>query len=521
MINVRQIKLEVTKVSINNLYYKVAKKLRIKESDIKELKIFRKSIDARDKNNIYYIYEVSILADNEDKILNLKDNDIYKTPSLEYVMPNIGAEKLEYSPVVVGSGPAGLFTAYILALKGYKPIVIERGEEVLKRVETVNKFWQTGKLNKESNVSFGEGGAGTFSDGKLNTCVSDKNNRIRKVFETFIECGADESILYDYKPHIGTDVLVDVVKKLRNKIIDLGGTFLYNSCLTNIIIENNQVKKIIINNKDEINTNILVLAIGNSARDTFRLLKDLGLNIESKNFAVGFRIIHKQDLIDESQFGNKYASILSPATYKLTYQASNNRAVYSFCMCPGGYVVNSSSEDGKLAINGMSYFKRNSGYANSAIVVSVRKDDFKDPIEFQRDIEKKAHEVGNGKIPVQTLKDFYNNEVTDNISISSIKGNYQYSNLNNILPGYLTNSIKQALRYFDTKIKGFASDDAVLCAVESRTSSPIRINRDLNYESNIKGIYPCGEGAGYAGGITSSAVDGIKVAEAIISKYRM
>ena len=521
MINVRQIKLEVTKDSINNLYYKVAKKLRIKESDIKELKIFRKSIDARNKNNIYYIYEVSILVDNEDKILNLKDNDIYKTPSLEYVMPNIGAEKLEHSPVVVGSGPAGLFTAYILALKGYKPIVIERGEEVSKRIKTVNKFWQTGALNKESNVSFGEGGAGTFSDGKLNTCVSEKNNRIRKVFETFIQCGADESILYDYKPHIGTDVLVNVVKNLRNKIIELGGTFLYNSCLTDIVIENNQVKKIIINNKDEINSNILVLAIGNSARDTFKMLYDLGLNMEAKNFAVGFRIIHKQDLIDEAQYGNKYASILSPATYKLTYQASNNRAVYSFCMCPGGYVVNSSSEEKMLAINGMSYFKRDSGYANSAIVVSVSKDDFKDPIEFQRELEKKTFEVGNGKIPVQTLKDFYNNEVTNNISISSIKGNYQYSNLNNILPEYLTDTIKEALKYFDTKIKGFASDDALLCAVESRTSSPIRINRDLNYESNIKGIYPCGEGAGYAGGITSSAVDGIKVAEAIIKRYKM
>ena len=487
MINIRQIKIEVTNDNLDNLFFSITKKLHIKKEDIKSLKIFKKSIDARDKNHIYHIYEVSIAIDNENKYLKYKD--VYKTPDLSYKMPSKGNIKLEHRPVIIGSGPAGLFAAYILALNAFKPIIIERGKKVEERIKDVDLFWKTGKLNINSNVSFGEGGAGTFSDGKLNTCISDENNRIRKVFNTFIECGAHEDILYDYKPHIGTDILSNVIKNLRNKIIDLGGTFLYNSCLTNIIFENNKVTKIMINNQDTIDTNILILAIGNAARDTYKLLYNLGLNMTSKNFAVGLRVAHPQALIDKAQYGLKYSKLLSPATYKLTYHSSNNKGVYSFCMCPGGYVVNSSSINNRLAINGMSYYKRDSGYANSAIIATVSKEDF---------------------------------GILDKIEdISFIKGSYTYANLNELFSKEITLSIKEALNSFAYKINDFNNPNTILCGVETRTSSPVRICRDENFEANIKGIYPCGEGAGYAGGITSSAVDGIKVAEAIVSKYKM
>ena len=524
MINIRQIKIEVTNDNLDNLFFSITKKLHIKKEDIKSLKIFKKSIDARDKNHIYYIYEVSIGIENENKYL--KDKDVYKTPDLSYKMPSKGNIKLEHRPVIIGSGPAGLFAAYILALNDFKPIIIERGKKVEERIKDVDLFWKTGKLNINSNVSFGEGGAGTFSDGKLNTCISDENNRIRKVFNTFIECGAHEDILYDYKPHIGTDILSNVIKNLRNKIIDLGGTFLYNSCLTNIIFENNKVTKIMINNQDIIDTDILILAIGNAARDTYKLLYNLGLNMTSKNFAVGLRVVHPQALIDKAQYGLKYSKLLSPATYKLTYHSSNNKGVYSFCMCPGGYVVNSSSINNRLAINGMSYYKRDSGYANSAIIATVSKEDFGnnvlDGIAYQERLEKKAYELGQGSIPIQTLKDFYNNTVLDKIeNISFIKGSYTYANLNELFSKEITLSIKEALNSFAYKINDFNNPNTILCGVETRTSSPVRICRDENFEANIKGIYPCGEGAGYAGGITSSAVDGIKVAEAIIKNYKM
>ena len=524
MINVRQIKIAVTDDKVENIYSKIYQKIHLKKEDIKSLKIFKKSLDARNKDNIYYVYELMIEAINETKYLKYKD--VYPTFDLTYKMPLAGSIQLLKRPVIVGSGPSGLFAAYILALKGFKPLIIERGKPVEKRLKDVELFWQTGKLNDNSNVSFGEGGAGTFSDGKLNTCINDENNRIRKVFTTFIECGANEDILYDYKPHIGTDILSNVIKNLRNKIIDLGGTFLYNSCLTNIIFENNKVTKIMINNQDTIDTDILILAIGNAARDTYKLLYNLGLNMTSKNFAVGLRVVHPQALIDKAQYGLKYSKLLSPATYKLTYHSSNNKGVYSFCMCPGGYVVNSSSIKNHLAINGMSYYKRDSGYANSAIIATVSKEDFGnnvlDGIAYQERLEKKAYELGQGSIPIQTLKDFYNNTILDKIEdISFIKGSYTYANLNELFSKEITLSIKEALNSFAYKINDFNNPNTILCGVETRTSSPVRICRDENFEANIKGIYPCGEGAGYAGGITSSAVDGIKVAEAIVSKYKM
>lgn len=525
MLKVRQIKIEVTKNNKDNLIKSISKKLKTDISNIENYTIEKLSIDARNKEEIYYVYEVNVNVKNELEILNRnKNNDVTLTNHKKYEIKEKGNLKINNRPIIVGSGPAGLFAAYILAENGYKPLIIERGENIEKRVESVETFWKTGKLNKNSNVQFGEGGAGTFSDGKLNTLIKDELCRGKKVFETFVENGADEEILYSYKPHIGTNMLRIVIKNMREKIIKMGGTFKYNTCLTNIIYENDTLKQIEVNNNELIDCDVLVLAIGHSARDTFYMLNNK-LNMEAKPFAVGIRVAHKQSMIDESQFGKKYKDILSPATYKLTY--NNDRGVYSFCMCPGGYIVNASSEENMLAINGMSNHERESGFANSAIVVTITPNDFgKNPldgIEYQRSLEKKAYELGNGKIPVQLLKDFKENKISESLgNIEYVfKGDYKLANLNELLPIYISNSIKEGFISFGKKINGFDNDDTILAGIESRTSSPVRIIRNDLFESNIKGIYPSGEGAGYAGGITSAAIDGIKVAEAIIKKYEV
>lgn len=527
MLRLRQIKVEAENDSKENLVKAICKKIKISKEDIIDVHIHKQSIDARSKECIYYVYEVNIEVKNEKEVLKKnKSADVFLAPDLKYNFVKCGTAKLNHRPVIVGSGPAGLFTAYVLAENGYKPIVIERGQNVDERIESVKRFWKDGTLNSNSNVQFGEGGAGTFSDGKLNTLVKDENNRGRKVFETFVKCGAKEDILYSYKPHVGTDVLIKVVKNMRKDIENMGGTFLYNTCLTSINIENDKVKSIEINYSDTIECEVLVLAIGHSARDTFKMIYDLGIKMEGKPFAVGIRVQHTQDDINMSQFGKKYKDILSPATYKLTYRASNNRGVYSFCMCPGGYVVNASSEENRLAINGMSYNARDSKNANSAIVVTITPDDFgKEPldgVEYQRKLEEKAYKAGNGKIPVQLLKDFNANILSKKFGKvePAFCGDYEFSNINDILPGDITESIKEAFGEFGKKIKGFDSEDTILAAVESRTSSPVRIVRNEEFESNIIGVYPCGEGAGYAGGITSAAMDGIKVAEKIGQKYK-
>lgn len=522
MIRVRQISVDIQK---NDLKTKVALKLNIKENDIKKIKINKKSIDARKKPDLYFVYEVDVEVENEDIILNKNKNiDILKTPNEEYKFYITGDKKLNHRPIIVGSGPAGLFTAYMLAMNNYNPIIIERGEDIDNRVKSVEKFWETGKLNINSNVQFGEGGAGTFSDGKLNTLVKDTLFRNKKVLEIFVENGANPEILYNNKPHIGTDKLREIIKNLRNKIIEKGGIFKYNSILNDIKIENERLKKVKIND-EWIDTDILVLAIGHSARDTFKMLYDNKLNMEAKPFAIGIRIQHKQDMINKSQYGPK-ANLLKPASYKLTYKASNKRGVYTFCMCPGGYVVNSSSEENSLSINGMSNEARESENANSAIIVTVSPKDFGnnplDGIKYQKKLEEDTYKIGNGKIPIQTFKDFYDNKKTTKLgSINpTFKGEYTLSNLNNLFPHYINDVLKEGIKFFDKKIKGFACDDAILAAIESRTSSPVRIIRDEFLESNIKGIYPSGEGAGYAGGITSAAMDGIKVAEEIAKKYK-
>ena len=524
MIRVRQIKILVEEDNKDKLIDIVSKKLKINKDSILNYKINKKSIDARDKNKIYYVYEIDVNLDNESKIRFGKD--IIRVDKEEYIFPDNGNEKLDRRIVIVGSGPSGLFCGYLLSKYGYKPLIIERGERVEDRINSVNTFFETGKLNPNSNIQFGEGGAGTFSDGKLNTLIKDTDNRMKFVYETFVENGADPDILYDYKPHIGTDVLVNVIKNMREKIISYGGEIRFNTCLTDIDIVDNKISSIEVNNNEKIDVSLLVLAIGHSSRDTIRMLLSKNIKMEPKGFAVGYRVVHNQDMIDASQYGEKYKDILSPATYKLTYKASNNRGVYSFCMCPGGYVVNASSEENKLCINGMSYRKRDSKTANSAIVVTMFPKDFNNSIlggiEFQERIENVAYELGNGFIPTQLLGDFINDKESISFRnvIPDIKGKYKFSNLNKLLPKELNDSIKESFNYFGRKIKGFDNSDTVLLGVEARTSSPIRIVRNDSFNSSIIGIYPCGEGAGYAGGITSSAIDGIKVAEEIRKKYK-
>ncbi len=525
MIRVMQVKLDVRKDDFESLKKKTIEKMGIKYKDLKDLMIVKKSIDARNSKNVFFSYEVDVTIENEEKFLKKnKNNDIKKIFEEKYVIPKNGNEELKNRPVVVGSGPCGLFTALILAEAGFKPIVIERGERIEDRINTVEEFWKRGVLNENSNVCFGEGGAGTFSDGKLNTLVDDKEQRMKKIFDTFIECGAPPEVSYENKPHVGTDVLKDVIINIRNKILSLGGEINYYSRLTDIKVVDNKIESIEINGNKNIDCNVLVLALGHSARDTIKMLFEHGIKMESKPFAIGVRVQHKQEMINKNQYGD-YSDYLGPASYKLTHKLSNGRGIYTFCMCPGGYVVNSSCEKGHLIINGMSYNKRDGENANSAVIVTISKDDFGlnplDGLEFQRRLEALAYRKGNGNIPIQLWKDYKENVLSSEFGNIKpmFKGKYTFADLNEIFPYYINESLKEGIEAFDKKIKGFASDDTILAGVESRTSSAVKFFRDENFESNIKGIYPSGEGAGYAGGIVTSAIDGIKTAEFIIKKY--
>lgn len=534
MIRISSLKINI-KHTDKELINKICKELKVNSTDIISYEIHKKSIDARKKNDIVYVYALDVELKKEDYVLkqNLKNNNIKKMDDIEYRLPDTSpdCEYLYERPVIVGFGPAGIFCALSLARKGFNPIVIERGEDVDKRTQTVDLFWNNGKLNHDSNVSFGEGGAGTFSDGKLNTLVKDISGRNKEVLKTFVNFGADKEILYLQKAHIGTDVLKGIIKNIRNEIISLGGEIRFSTRLDDINIEKNNLYSIKLSNAEVLKTSILVLAIGHSARDTFYMLHKNNIFMSAKSFAVGLRVMHSQRMIDLSQFGESYADYLSPASYKLADRTSDDRGVYSFCMCPGGFVVNASSQDKKLCINGMSYHARDSKIANSAIIVTVNEDDFKKEagdfdilsgLKFQESLEKKAFDICNGKIPVQLLKDFIDNKTSDRYYdiLPCIKGEYEFADLNNILPAFISDGIKEGMIKFDKKIKGFAKEDTILAGVETRTSSPIRIDRNENFEANIKGIYPCGEGAGYAGGITSAAMDGLKVSEAIIKKYK-
>lgn len=526
------------KVKLNNdityqqesLLKKSASLMRIKPSDILELKILKRSIDARKKPELFYNYQVVIRTNNEDNILKKnKNNKIAKYKEVIYNEPRFIGEN-ENNIYIIGAGPAGLFCGLILAKAGLKPIIVERGSSVEKRKSDVDKFWNSGKLNPDSNVQFGEGGAGTFSDGKLNTLVKDKMGRNRYVLETFVANGANKDILYDAKPHMGTDVLVNVIHNMREEIIKYGGKFLFDTKLEEINYKFNKIESIRLSGAIEgiFNCDYICLAIGHSARDTFKMLYDSKVNMTGKQFAVGLRIEHLQDEINKVQYGFNYKDEydgIEPCAYKVTANLDNGRGVFSFCMCPGGYVINASSEEGMLAINGMSDNARDSINSNSAIIVTVGEKDFdiNDPmaaIEFQRELERKAYEIGKGNIPIQVYRDYKNNTTSDKLGSIKPTGKCRtsFANLRELFSDDINNSIIEGIEEFGRKIKGFDNEDALLSGVESRTSSPVRILRNKEMISNIDNLFPCGEGAGYAGGIMSAAMDGMKVAEAMIDK---
>lgn len=523
MIRVRQIKVLVD--NRDNLKKYISKKLKVNEDEIKSYKIVKESIDARKKPDVYLVYEVDVEVSNENRFLNGFSDDVVETPDESFNFVVSGKKKIQDNIVIVGAGPAGLFCAYILASNGYKPLVIERGDVIENRVKKVDDFWKRGILDVNCNVQFGLGGAGTFSDGKLNTLIKDKEFIGKKVFEIFVENGAPKEIMYQNKPHIGTDMLRIVINNMYHKMVNMGVNFLFNHTMTDINVREGIIKSIVLNDSTEIKCDALVLAIGHSARDTFKMLYDHNILIEPKPFAVGVRIEHPQELINISQYGTKYHPYLKNASYKLTYTTSGNRGVYSFCMCPGGYVVNASSEDKRLVVNGMSNYKRDSKNANSAIVVTVGPNDYGDNvfdgIEFQKHLEEQAYKLGNGNIPVQLYEDFVNNVCSTKYGKfqSMTKGNTSFANLNELFPNYILDSLKEAIPYFGKKINGYDREDAILLGVESRTSSPIKIPRNDLGVSSIEGIYPCGEGAGYAGGITTSAIDGIRTAKELAKIY--
>ncbi|QFJ55596.1 NAD(P)/FAD-dependent oxidoreductase [Pseudobutyrivibrio xylanivorans] len=525
MIKIDQLKLSIS-ASENQIKDAIIKKLRIKDSDLKKYSILKRSIDARKKPDLFYVYSVLVELDHslENKLLKKlsKDNNVNTYKPLVYPIPKLSEGKSSDRPVVIGAGPAGLFAAYVFALNHMNPIIFERGRMVEERTADILKFWETGVLDTASNVQFGEGGAGTFSDGKLNTLVNDKQGRNKFVLETFVKFGAPSNILYDNKPHIGTDILKVVIANMREEIKNLGGEFYFNCQVTEFVSENGRIKAVMAGGKEYSCSNV-VLSIGHSARDTFKTLYDAGFYMEAKDFAVGFRIEHPQEMISKTMYGPNFDK-LEPAPYKLAFNLENGRGVYSFCMCPGGFVVNSSSEENRLVVNGMSYSKRDSKNANSAIVVSVGAKEFdkSNPlsgIEFQRQIEGKAFALCKGKIPQQLYGDFKAHRLTTSYGDfeTQTRGLTAFGMLSDIFSQEINQSIIDAMGQFGTKIKGFDREDAILSGVESRTSSPVRISRDETYQSNIKGLYPCGEGAGYAGGITSAAMDGLKVSEAVIN----
>lgn len=527
MIRISQLKLPITHTE-SELKKKIAKTLRCGEKSF-SYEIIRQSLDARHKEDKKFVYTIEVSIENEKKILQkVHNNNIMSTIKKEYVFPKAGNRELSHRPVIVGSGPAGIFCAWYLARAGYRPLVLERGEEAEKRRETVDRFWKNGVLDPESNVQFGEGGAGTFSDGKLNTLVKDSFGRNREVLKRLVEAGADPEILYQHKPHLGTDVLVDIVQTLRRQIEEMGGSFRFRSKVTDLKIENGRLTGVEIDHKELLPAEICVLAIGHSARDTFFMLKDRGLTMEPKAFAVGLRVEHPQTLINEDLYGEKENRILGAASYKVTHTCRNGRGVYSFCMCPGGYVVNASSEEGQLAVNGMSYQARDGRNANSAVIVTVTPEDFPQEgplggIAFQRELEKKAWQLGQGKVPVQLFGDYCGHKPSQSLGevTPCIRGEYVLSDVRSILPKEIGDSIEEGIHAFGKKLPGFDREDALLSGIESRTSSPVRLVRDREGLSNISGVYPCGEGAGYAGGITSAAMDGIKTAECIASAYVM
>lgn len=542
MLQINQLKIPAEEVSfvkddinkeLETIKNKISRQLKVSLNEIKSIRILKKSLDARKKPQLFYVYSVCCgLKDGslEEKIVRKNRSlDVVPYKDRPYVFEVSGTQKMKLPPVIIGMGPAGLFCGYILAKAGYCPVIYERGKKVEERTKDVEEFWKNGKLLLHSNVQFGEGGAGTFSDGKLNTLIKDKTGRNKEVLRIFVENGAPEHILYDSKPHIGTDVLSTTVANMRKKMLAWGAQIHYESTVTDFVIKNGTLTGLVIDNTETIPVENVILAIGHSARDTFETLYERKVPMESKDFAVGMRVQHPQALIDLSQYGKENLDKKLPAaSYKLAAKTSVNRGVYSFCMCPGGYVVNASSEEGRLAVNGMSYSGRDSGVANSAIIMSVAREDFGSEhplagIQFQRELERKAHALGRGNIPVQYYHEFCGTDgKREHIKAPfapCIKGGYEFDDLRNLFNDSLRTAFVEGMTQFGRTIAGFDDDFCLLAGIESRTSSPVRITRDKECMSVIKGLYPCGEGAGYAGGITSAAMDGLAIAEAIGKKY--
>ncbi len=520
MILVNNLKLSLD-TDFNSLKPIAEKLLGVKTDNVY---LYKKSVDARKKDNVHFCCSVLVDTPNEQKLLNKNKNaQIYIGKEYAWLKANSIPQK---RPLVVGFGPCGMFCALALARAGLKPLVIERGNDAQTRQKDVENFLNGGELNPESNVQFGEGGAGTFSDGKLNTGIKDP--RCRAVLKEFVLHGAKENILTDAKPHIGTDVLVDVVKNIRKEIIALGGTVLFGNKLEKISVCNNKIEAVTVNS-EKIDCDTLVLATGHSARDVFALLRDNGVAMEKKPFSVGVRIEHLQEDINKALYGEFYNHpALSAADYKLSVHLENGRGVYTFCMCPGGEVINSSSEENGLAVNGMSYSKRNGKNANSALLVGVNPEDFpSDDVlagcELQRKIEQNAYNICKGVVPVTTVGEFVFGKQPQITKVEpTVKPSYTFTDMHKIFPSFVTDSLKQGILEFDKKIKGFADENSVITAPETRSSSPVRILRGESLQSlNVSGLYPAGEGAGYAGGIMSAAVDGIKVAEIIINTQNL
>ncbi len=513
----------------NALLYCAAQALHLKASEITSLQIYKRSLDARRKPALAWVYTVDVtLRTSERRVLKgLRNKKItYEEPYYYKVPKSLSQDR----PVVVGFGPAGMFAALVLAMSGRKPIVLERGESAPERQAKVEAFWNGGTLDPESNVQFGEGGAGTFSDGKLNTGT--KNERIRWVLHQFVKFGAYEDILYDAKPHVGTDVLFTVVQNLRNRIISLGGEIRFGAKLTAIREENGVVSSVTYVEKGEekeLPCKEVILAIGHSARDTYRALYEQGVPMEQKPFSMGMRIEHKQTAVDLSQYGTERPKGIPAADYKLSVHLPDGSSAYTFCMCPGGYVVASASQEGRVVTNGMSYSDRAGENANSALLVTLKPEDFptEHPLSgmyWQEEMEEKAYQMGgcNYHAPCQTVGDFLSDHSRE--TVGAVEPTYRPGvtscDLTQLYPPKITNTLKQAIVALDQQLKGFADPGAVLTAPETRSSAPVRIVRGEDLQSRIKGLYPCGEGAGYAGGIMSAAVDGILCAEAVIKNER-